>query len=108
MSGVDKFDAMMTKKLYTKLGHGSCKVWRHLFWYLINMALSNSWNLYKESSTRQQPKNFDHMAFRLELAEGLIGGFAMRKKLISPNMNVCEVIENISNHQLICIKGKRP
>ena len=88
MSSVDKSDAMMTKKLYAQLGHGSCEVWRHLLWYLVNMAISNAWILYKESSTRQQPKNFDHMAFRLELSEGLISGFAMRKKLISPKMNV--------------------
>ena len=47
MSGVDKFDAIMTKKLYSKLGHGSRKVWRHLLWYLVNMAISNSWILYK-------------------------------------------------------------
>ena len=48
--GVDKFDTMMMKKLYAKLGHGSQKVWRHLLWYLVNMAI-----------------------FRLELAEHLIG-----------------------------------
>ena len=42
IGGVDKFDVMMTKKLYAKLGHGSQKVWRHLLWYLVNMAISNS------------------------------------------------------------------
>ena len=75
MLGLDKFDAVMTKKLYSKLGHGSQKVWRHLLWYLVNMAISNSWILYKQTSTRQQPKIFDHMSFRIELAEHLIGGF---------------------------------
>ena len=108
MSGVDKFDAMITKKLCSKLGHGSQKVWRHLLWYLVNMAICNSWILYKQTSTRQQPKNFDHMAFRIELAEHLIGGLTAQKKLISPKMNVCEVIENISNHQLIHSKCKQP
>ena len=108
MGGVDKFDAMMMKKLYAKLGHASCKVWRHLLWYLVNMAISNAWILYKLTSTRQQPKNFDHMAFRLELAKHLIGGFIARKKLLSPKMNVGEIIENMSNHQLTHNKGKRP
>ena len=48
------------------------------------------------------------MAFRLELAEHLIGGFTAQKKLLSPKMNVGEVIENMSNHQLTHNKSKRP
>ena len=48
------------------------------------------------------------MAFTLELAEHLIGGFTAQKKLLSPKMNVGEVTENMSNHQLTCNKGKRP
>ena len=63
MSGVDKFDAIVTKKLYAKLGHGSHKVWIHLLWYLVNMAISNAWVFVPTKFQKTTAEKVDHMVF---------------------------------------------
>ena len=82
MSGVDRLDRLVSKKVYGSLGHGARKVWRHILWYLVNLCIANAYIVYKDVSTRQTKANYDHMAFRLELAQELIAKFNGRKRAI--------------------------
>ena len=82
MSRVDRLDRLVSKKVYGSLGHGARKVWRHILWYLVNLCIANAYIIYKEVSTRQTKANYDHMAFRLELAQELIAKFNGRKRAI--------------------------
>ena len=66
----------------TVMGHGARKVWRHILWYLINLCIANAYIVSKEVSNCQTKANYDHMAFRLELAHELISKFNGRKRAI--------------------------
>ena len=109
-SAVDKFDRLCSHRVYGALGHGSNKVWKHLLFHLTNMAIANAWILYCQTSTRQKPKYYDHMAFRHELATELIGGFSSRKKsTASTSVNLhASVFDNMSGHELVRMPVKRP
>ena len=60
---------MCPKKVYGSLGHGARKVWRHILWYLVNLCIANAYIIYKAHSAHPTKDNYDHMAFRLELAQ---------------------------------------
>ena len=105
---VDRFDHLVSHRVYGALGHGSNKVWKHIMWHFTNMAIANAWILFCETSTRPKPKNYDHMAFRHELATQLIGGYSSRKKALSVKPNLAAtVISNMSGHELIRMPVKR-
>ena len=53
MSGIDRLDRFVSKKVYRSLGHGARKVWRHILWYLVNLCIANTYIVYKAVSTRQ-------------------------------------------------------
>ena len=82
MLGVDKLNRFVSKKVYRSLGPNARKIWRHILWYLINLCIANAYIVYKEVSTHQTKANYDHMAFRLELAQELISKFNGRKHAI--------------------------
>ena len=106
---VDSYDKLLTKKLYGALGHGSCKLWKHLLWHFTNMAIGNAWILFLETSTRKRSKYYDQMAFRHELATLLIGGYSNRKKYLGLKASISStVIENAASHELIRMPSKRP
>ena len=110
MGAVDNYDRLCSHRVYGALGHGSNKVWKHLLFHFTNMAIANAWILYSETSTRPKPKNYDHMAFRHELATQLIGGFSSRKKsvtLAARNLDTC-IVANMSGHELVRMPVKRP
>ena len=75
-SAVDRYDRLCSKKVYGSLGHGSNKVWKHLLWHMCNLAIGNAWILYQKCSKRKDPKSYDHLSFRHELATQLIGGYS--------------------------------
>ena len=110
MGGVDKLDRYISKRVYGSLAHGARKIWRHIFWYIINVCIANSWVLYSLYSTRQTvTKRYDHMAFRLELAEELINGFTSRQR----NPTECTIakrpkLDELSGHVMVHSDSKRP
>ena len=67
-SAVDHYDRLCSKKVYGNLGHGSNKLWKHLMWHFCNLAIGNAWIIFQKVSQHQNPKKFDHLSFRHELA----------------------------------------
>ena len=109
MSGVDLLDKMVSKKYYANLGHGSKKLWRHLLWYIVNLCIANSWVIYKMVSKWQCPKGYDHMAYRVELAEQLIDGLALRRRSMThKRITDANIVDNLLSHKLICGHQKQP
>ena len=103
MPGVDLPDKMMSKKYYADLGHGSKMLWSYLLWYIVNLCIANSWVIYKMASTWQCPKGYDHMAYRVELAEQLIGGFASRRRSTTHKRIMdANIVHNMLSYELIC------
>jgi Transposase IS4 len=79
MGGVDRFDQL--KERYA-IGRRSIKWWHRILYYLIDLAIINSfilWKLNKRSSA-----NHDQMSYRLRLARQLIDGFTTRKRIGRP------------------------
>ena len=108
-SAVDKYDRLCSHKVYGSLGHGSSKVWKHLLWQFTNMAIANAWILFQKYSTRENPKYYDHLAFRQELVKQLIGGFSSRKKVSSSCPTLSTNVQiNMLGHQLVRMPCKRP
>ena len=108
-TAVDKYDRLCSHKVYQSLGHGSSKVWKHLLLQFTNMAIANVWILFQKYSTRENPKYYDHLAFRQELAKQLIGGFSSCKKVSSSCPTLSTNVQiNMSGHQLVRMPCKRP
>lgn len=78
--GVDRLDALMSKKIYGSIGHSTKKMWKHIFLYLINLSIANSYVLFKCTTTRGNPGSYEHFDFRLELVKELIGDYTGRKR----------------------------
>ena len=73
------------------------------------MAIANAWILFQKYSTRENPKYYDHLAFRQELEKQLIEGFSSRKKVSSLRPTLSTNVQiNMSGHQLVRILCKRP
>ena len=106
-SGVDHLDHVTSKRIYGEVSHSSQKVWKHLYFDFINWVCAQCWILYQKTSTRSQPKNYDHLQFRLELAKGLIGNYSSRQRT-APRQNNSVVLDNVSGHQLVRMNSKRP
>lgn len=77
MGGVDRFDQL--RERYA-IGRRSVKWWHRIFYYLIDLAIVNSFILYKESQKTSNSKPCDQLSFRLRLAKQLIDGFSSRKR----------------------------
>lgn len=71
MGGVDKFDQYHERYA---IGRRSTKWWHRIFYYLIDLAIVNTYLLWQ----LQHPQ-CDHLNFRLKLARQLINGYTSRK-----------------------------
>lgn len=74
MGGVDRFDQLHERYA---VGRKSLKWWYRIFYYLLDMAIVNSFVLWK----MRQPNNekCKQLTYRLALARQLIDGFCSRK-----------------------------
>ena len=106
-SGVDHLDHLTSKHIYGGVSHSSQKVWKHLYFYFINLVCAQCWILYQKTSTRSQSKNYDHLQFCLELAKGLIGNYSSWQRT-APRQNNSVVLDNVSGHQLVHMNSKCP
>ena len=59
-------------------------------------------------STWQCPKGYEHMAYRVELAEQLIGGFASRRSTTQKRITHANIVDNLLSHELIHGHQKQP
>ena len=109
MNGVDKHDKILSCFKYGALGHGTNKVWKHLFWHLMNICAANAWILFSETSQKEISKYYDNMAFRCELAKGLISGYTSRKRSVNTDRYGTSLsIENLSSHHFVQMKAPKP
>lgn len=74
MGGVDKFDQL--RECYA-VGRRSVKWWHRIFYYLLDLAIVNSFIMWKMKQAN--PSNCHQLDFRINLARQLIGGFSSRK-----------------------------
>ena len=105
-SAVDTMDSLITCRNYGGLGHSSKKYWRHIFFWLINVSISNAFILFKLESPNYK-KTYDHMKFRLQIAEGLIGNFTSRKRGATLKRPIVPIIDT-SGHSFVRMDCKRP
>jgi hypothetical protein len=109
MGGVDRHDQLRMNHSMGKCGK---KWWKYLFWFLLNYAIVNSYIIYSKATTRQTRKRrFRHVDFRLELVNGLIGGYAKRKQSVGGDQLSCNRVlvsnENIDHHTNVRLEGRR-
>ena len=82
MGGVDLNDQI--RETYG-LGYHNKKWWVTMFNTLLNIAVTNAFILYRESSTRPTPNTrYRHIDFRRELAQQLINGYQQRRRRFHP------------------------
>lgn len=89
MGGVDRFDQLQERY---RIGRRSIKWWHRIFYYLLDLAIVNSFVLWK----LQQPnkKKCNQLTFRMKLARQLINGFSSRKTLGRPTNFVQSAVPN--------------
>lgn len=73
MCGVDRFDQLLERYA---IGLRSVKWWHRIFYYLLDLAIVNSYI----SKTHDKPRKEDQLTFRLNLARQLILGYSSRKR----------------------------
>lgn len=78
MGGVDRGDQL---RQYYRLRLKSRKVYKYVFWFLVDASITNAYILHKHYSTSAPTKSLSLKSFRLELAKGLIGGYNSRKRM---------------------------
>ena len=106
-AGVDRLGSLITPNKVGKLGHSSKKCWRHIFMYMLNLCVANSYILFKLTSTRPDKKKIDNLAFRLELGTELINRFTSRRQPL-PNPKPTFAIDVANGHTLSRMPVKRP
>ncbi|XP_055622963.1 piggyBac transposable element-derived protein 4-like isoform X2 [Toxorhynchites rutilus septentrionalis] len=75
MGGVDRFD--QKRKSY-EVGRKSKKWWMRIFYFCINLAITNAHLLYSSNSRIRNPML--QLQFRLKLARDLVGDYTCRKR----------------------------
>ena len=75
ISGVDSFDKL--REGYT-LGRRSVKWWHRIFYFLVDVAIVNSFVLWKIN--KRESGQHDQLTYRICLARQLIAGFSSRKR----------------------------
>ena len=105
MAGVDKQDQLSS---YYRIGRASHKWWRYIMFFLINTAVTNAWILWKKSDDHPaEMQKFDHLKFRLHLADELRGGFASKKRARGrPSSTIVPCINTVKGHELVRIQGR--
>jgi hypothetical protein len=78
MGGVDRFDQ---QKAVYELGRRSKKWWKRLFYFLLDVAITNAYILYSNNSRVHNP--LSQKLFRLVLARALIDNLTFRKRKFS-------------------------
>ena len=68
MLGVDKLDQLMS---YFSFLHKSVKWWRKVFFWMVEVAVVNSYILYKQTMVQQGNRPLTHLGFRRELIKSL-------------------------------------
>ncbi|XP_056020995.1 piggyBac transposable element-derived protein 4-like [Ostrea edulis] len=108
MGGVDKFDQMAS---YYPVGRPGTKWWRYILWYIVNLSILNAWVLYQKSEKNPPPqKGYDHLGFRMDVADQLRAGFTSRKHRIGRKAKNCNkkiAIQSINHHELVKIDGRK-
>ena len=104
MAGVDRFDQL--RAAYT-VGRSSKKMWRHIFWFLVNTCIVNAFILYRQTCRADKP--LTHLQFRLQVALGLIGGYSHRnvytpRAVYLGTNNLSNVCAHANQH----MQAKRP
>jgi hypothetical protein len=87
MRGVDVFSQQQS---YTRIGRRTWRSWPRLAWFVIDMAISNAYVLYRQYIDMQAAEDAaaaaapaastSHKAFRRALMQALVGTFTARKK----------------------------
>ncbi|XP_033758852.1 piggyBac transposable element-derived protein 4-like [Pecten maximus] len=112
MGSVDRFHQMES---YYPVGRPGNKWWRYVMWYIVNLAVVNAWILYKKTEKKvpTPKKYYDHLQFRVDVADQLRAGFTSRKHRAGIRRSTKE--ENhpvlgdhdISHHKLVRIEGRK-
>ena len=105
MGGVDRNDQL---GVYYKVGRASNKWWRYIFWFLMNVSITNAWVLWLES-THSPPlsASYDHLKFITELADQLRAGYSSKKFTSGrKSRSVKSRVENNQGHELVRILGR--
>ena len=107
MRGVDRGDQLQT---YYNIGRRSTKLWKRVFFYLVECAILNSYvidgHLRNVEHTQRGRKKRDVLQFRLELASELIGGFSPRKSLRLSCSTELEHLNGSLGHWPVHVKNK--
>ncbi|KAG5883896.1 hypothetical protein JTB14_007784 [Gonioctena quinquepunctata] len=77
MDGVDRFD--QKREVYV-IGRRSVKWWHIIFYFLVDLAIVNSFILYQTS----RRLNSSQLTYRIALVRQLIGGYSSRKRRGKP------------------------
>ena len=76
LGGVDRGDQM---RQYYHLRLKSRKFYKYIFWFLVDVTITNAFVIYKQFSSSPR---LPYKKFRLELAKSLIGTYNSRKRVV--------------------------
>lgn len=77
MGGVDRFDQL--RERYA-IGRRSIKWWHRILYYLVDLAIVNSFIMWKCVKNKKEKEECNQLSFRIRLAKQLISGYSSRKR----------------------------
>lgn len=101
MRGVDRGDQL---RGYYKTRTKCRKFYKYIFWFLFDVAIVNSYVLYKNYRTNDTTHTLSLKQFRLKLADQLIGSYNSRKR---PGRTAAIVAPNPKRTPLIHVPVKK-
>ena len=109
MGGVDKSDQYRS---YYSVRRAGKKWWRYIMWFFRNLAVVNSYIVFKKSAHDPPvPNGYDQLTFRADVAKGLRNGFTSRKQRHGRkgrSINTLDVsVHSMGHHKLVRIKGRK-
>lgn len=101
MGGVDHNNQLRAK---TPVGRPAKKWWKYLFFYLINLCITNAFIVMSETAVCQQrKKRYTMLDFRTDVAKQLIGGFTKRNRhMLNRQANSNHVCVHLNRSKTRC------
>lgn len=106
MGGVDLADQ---RRSYYPVGRESKKWWRYLLWFCVNVALINSFMVWKRSflpAPREKAK-LPYWKFMRLVADGLMGNFSRRKVKCLARLQQHPAPEEAQDHRIVKLAGRK-
>lgn len=103
-----KVDLADQNRKYYSISKKSVKWWFYVFWFLMDIAMHNAYNLFIMTNNPSTKKKMNFLEFKLQVIEGLSKNVSSRKRKGKFNDRTVPInAENVELHKKMKIAGRK-